>query len=94
MAGVFPRIWRGLFDSPVLEASALRRIVQAFPRTTDPSSARFPFGLHDQGSTLPGLAPAAYIVDRESGEAEVIEPPNQGARRFWSDSQGRLCISE
>ena len=35
-------------------------------------------------------------VDRESGAAEVIEPPTpeQGARRVWSDSQGRLWIAE
>ncbi|THK39019.1 lyase [Ensifer sp. MPMI2T] len=35
-------------------------------------------------------------IDHESGGAEVIEPPtkNQGARRVWSDSQGRLWISE
>jgi virginiamycin B lyase len=35
-------------------------------------------------------------IDRKSGEAQVIEPPtpNQGARRVWSDSQGRLWISE
>lgn len=37
----------------------------------------------------------AYI-DRETGEATVIEPPtpNQGARRVWSDSQGRIWVSE
>ena len=35
-------------------------------------------------------------IDRDTGEARVIEPPtpNQGARRVWSDSQGRLWISE
>jgi virginiamycin B lyase len=35
-------------------------------------------------------------IDVESGEAKVIEPPtpNQGARRVWSDSRGRLYISE
>ncbi len=35
-------------------------------------------------------------VDLESGAATVIEPPtaDQGARRVWSDSQGRLWISE
>jgi len=35
-------------------------------------------------------------IDRESGEAQVIEPPTkeQGARRVWSDSRGRLWISE
>jgi virginiamycin B lyase len=35
-------------------------------------------------------------IDRETGEATIIEPPtpNQGARRVWSDSQGRLWVSE
>src|SRR3954462_1109695 len=35
-------------------------------------------------------------VDRATGEATVIEPPtpNQGARRVWSDSQGRIWVSE
>src|SRR4051794_31019792 len=34
-------------------------------------------------------------IDGESGTATVIEPPtrNQGARRVWSDSRGRLWIS-
>jgi virginiamycin B lyase len=31
-----------------------------------------------------------------SGESRVVEPPtrNQGARRVWSDSQGRIWVSE
>jgi virginiamycin B lyase len=35
-------------------------------------------------------------VDRATGEATVIEPPtpNQGARRVWSDSKGRIWVSE
>lgn len=35
-------------------------------------------------------------INRETGEATVIEPPtpNQGARRVWSDSQGRIWVSE
>jgi virginiamycin B lyase len=35
-------------------------------------------------------------IDRATGEAEVIEPPTkgQGARRVWSDSQGRIWVSE
>ncbi|HJW80295.1 MAG TPA: DUF5074 domain-containing protein, partial [Beijerinckiaceae bacterium] len=35
-------------------------------------------------------------IDRATGETKVIEPPtpNQGARRLWSDSQGRLWVSE
>ena len=34
-------------------------------------------------------------IDTESGAATVIEPPtkNQGARRVWSDSKGRIWVS-
>jgi virginiamycin B lyase len=35
-------------------------------------------------------------IDPKTGATEVIEPPtpNQGARRVWSDSKGRVWISE
>ena len=35
-------------------------------------------------------------VDPQTGKAEVIEPPTpkQGARRVWSDSSGRVWVSE
>jgi len=35
-------------------------------------------------------------IDTKSGKARVIEPPTdgQGARRIWSDSRGRLWVSE
>lgn len=35
-------------------------------------------------------------IDGDTGEATVIEPPTagQGARRVWSDSQGRIWVSE
>jgi virginiamycin B lyase len=35
-------------------------------------------------------------IDTETGEATVIEPPTagQGARRAWSDSRGRIWVSE
>jgi virginiamycin B lyase len=34
-------------------------------------------------------------IDTQSGEAVVLDPPtpNQGARRVWSDSQGRIWVS-
>jgi len=34
-------------------------------------------------------------IDVDTGEAKVIEPPtkDQGARRVWSDSQGRIWVS-
>ena len=35
-------------------------------------------------------------IDLESGEATVLDPPtpNQGARRVWPDSQGRIWVSQ
>ena len=35
-------------------------------------------------------------IDRQTGSATIVEPPTpgQGARRIWSDSQGRLWVSE
>ena len=35
-------------------------------------------------------------IDRASGASTVVEPPTpkQGARRIWSDSRGRLWVSE
>lgn len=40
----------------------------------------------------------SYIArfDRKSGDSIIVEPPtkNQGARRVWSDSQGRIWVAE
>lgn len=35
-------------------------------------------------------------IDRRSGDSVVVEPPtkNQGARRVWSDTGGRIWVSE
>ena len=35
-------------------------------------------------------------LDLKTGESRVVEPPtkNQGARRVWSDSKGRIWVSE
>jgi virginiamycin B lyase len=35
-------------------------------------------------------------IDRKTGDSQVVEPPTprQGARRVWSDSQGRIWVSE
>jgi virginiamycin B lyase len=35
-------------------------------------------------------------IDRRTGDSRIVEPPtrNQGARRVWSDSKGRLWVSE
>jgi len=66
----------------------------------DAPRGRGPYGI----TTTPGgdvyfasLA-GSYIarVDLETGAATVIEPPtkDQGARRVWSDSAGRIWVSE
>jgi virginiamycin B lyase len=63
-------------------------------------NGRGPYGI----TTTPGgdvyyasLA-GSYVgrVDLDSGEATVLEPPTpgQGARRVWSDSDGRIWVSE
>lgn len=35
-------------------------------------------------------------IDRRTGESTIVEPPtkSQGARRVWSDSRGRIWVSE
>jgi virginiamycin B lyase len=35
-------------------------------------------------------------IDRRTGDSAIVEPPtrNQGARRVWSDSKGRIWVSE
>lgn len=35
-------------------------------------------------------------IDRRTGDSVIVEPPtrDQGARRFWSDSRGRVWVSE
>ena len=66
----------------------------------DAPRGRGPYGI----ATTPGgevyyasLA-GSYVghIDLETGEAKVLEPPtpDQGARRVWSDSQGRIWVSE
>jgi len=66
----------------------------------DAPRGRGPYGI----TTTPGgdvyFASLAGIyiarVDLETGAATVIEPPtkDQGARRVWSDSTGRIWVSE
>jgi virginiamycin B lyase len=61
---------------------------------------RGPYGIT---TTLDGIVYYASLansyvgrVDPQTSEATVLEPPtnNQGARRVWSDSQGRVWVSE
>lgn len=71
-------------------------VVEVFPAPR----GRGPYGI----ATTPGgdvyyasLAGSHIArIDRETGQATVIEPPTagQGARRVWSDSQGRIWVSE
>jgi virginiamycin B lyase len=61
---------------------------------------RGPYGITTtpDGEVYYASLAGSYIahIDRETGEATVIEPPTpaQGARRVWSDSEGRLWVSE
>jgi virginiamycin B lyase len=61
---------------------------------------RGPYGIATtpQGEVYYASLAGSHIarIDRDSGEAVVIQPPteNQGARRIWSDSGGRLWVSE
>lgn len=69
-------------------------------RVWDAPRGRGPYGI----ATTPGgdvyyasLAGSHIArVDLETGAATVIEPPtpDQGARRVWSDSRGRIWVSE
>lgn len=66
----------------------------------DAPRGRGPYGITgtpDGGIYYASLAGSHIArVDTETGEATVLEPPTvaQGARRVWSDSQGRIWVSE
>lgn len=59
-----------------------------------------PYGITitPDGSVYYASLAGSYIgrINMETGEATVIESPtkNQGARRVWSDSKGRVWVSE
>jgi virginiamycin B lyase len=61
---------------------------------------RGPYGITTtpDGEVYYASLAGSYVgyINRETGEATVLEPPtpNQGARRVWSDSQGRIWVSE
>ncbi|WP_230533336.1 Vgb family protein [Microvirga roseola] len=69
-------------------------------RVFEAPEGRGPYGIAStpEGDVYYVSLAGSYLAktDTETGEAQVIEPPtpNQGARRVWSDSQGRLWISE
>jgi len=70
--------------------------VEAF----DAPRGRGPYGISTtpDGSVYYASLAGSYIarVNLETGVATVLEPPtpNQGARRVWPDSQGRVWVSE
>ena len=66
----------------------------------DAPRGRGPYGITTtpDGNVYFASLAGSYIarVDLDSGAATVIEPPtkDQGARRVWSDSKGRIWVSE
>lgn len=66
----------------------------------DAPRGRGPYGIATtpQGDVYYASLAGSHIarIDTASGRATVIEPPtpNQGARRVWSDSEGRIWVSE
>jgi virginiamycin B lyase len=66
----------------------------------DAPRGRGPYGITvtPDGTVYYASLAGSYIgrIDPQTGEATVVEPPtsNQGARRVWSDSQGRVWVSE
>lgn len=69
-------------------------------RVFDAPRGRGPYGISvtPDGSVYFASLAGSFLgrIDPASGAAQVIEPPtpNQGARRVWSDSKGRLWVSE
>lgn len=66
----------------------------------DAPRGRGPYGITatPDGSIYYASLAGSHIarIDLDAGEATVIEPPTpgQGARRVWSDSHGRVWVSE
>jgi len=66
----------------------------------DAPRRRGPYGITttSDGSVYFASLAGSYVgrIDPQTGEATVLEPPTsgQGARRVWSDSQGRVWVSE
>ncbi|MBI3455196.1 MAG: SMP-30/gluconolactonase/LRE family protein [Candidatus Rokubacteria bacterium] len=66
----------------------------------DAPRGRGPYGITTtpDGAVYYASLAGSYIarVDLDTGAATIIEPPtrDQGARRVWADSQGRIWVSE
>lgn len=74
------------------------------PATNDMKTWRAPRGYGPYGITTTPSGDVYYVslagnhlarIDVETGQATVLDPPtpSQGARRAWSDSNGRIWIS-
>ena len=76
------------------EPSAEKMQVWDAPRGNGP----YGIALTPQGTVWYVSLAGNYLaeIDRATGAPRIVEPPTpqQGARRVWSDSQGRLWISE
>lgn len=77
-----------------LEPSSGRIEIYQAPRGSGPYGITSTPG----GSVYHASLANSYVgrIDPETGDAEVLEPPTQGqgARRVWSDSLGRIWVSE
>jgi virginiamycin B lyase len=66
----------------------------------DAPRGRGPYGITTtpQGEVYYASLAGSYVgrIDRETGAVTVLEPPtpDQGARRVWSDSRGRIWVSQ
>ena len=69
-------------------------------RVFDAPRGRGPYGITvtPDGTVYYASLAGSYVgrIDRATGKATVIEPPteDQGARRVWSDSRGRVWVAE
>ena len=66
----------------------------------DAPRGRGPYGITStpDGTIYYASLAGSYVgrIDPQTGETSVLEPPtsNQGARRVWSDSKGKIWVSE
>ena len=82
------------------QTGAYGRLDPATGEVTVFSAPRGPYGITStpDGSVYYAALASSHIarVDPQSGEATILEPPTpgQGARRVWSDSLGKVWVSE
>jgi virginiamycin B lyase len=82
----------GVYGSLVPRTGKLR--VYRAPRGTGP----YGISVTPGGAVYYASLAGSYLgrIDRRTGKATVLQPPTrgQGARRAWSDSRGRVWVSE